>query len=73
MTFPRITTTTLAHNRDRWAVTHSLAVAKKMSKDFGHSIFKTPHGLYAVRKPTGKRLTSEARRELVQSGQHNWR
>jgi hypothetical protein len=73
MAYTRITTTALAHNRSAWAVTHSLDTAKKMAKDFGHKIFKTPHGLYAVRKPTGKKLTPELRRKLEQSGQYDWR
>ena len=73
MAYSRITTTTLARNRKDWAVTQNITVAQRMSKDFGHKIFKTPHGLYAVRKPTGKRLTPELRRELEESGQNSWR
>ena len=65
----KISQETVMKDRSKWVITLSIDNAKRASKDFNHSIYKMPNGAYAVRKPTGKRLTPEIRRKLKASGQ----
>ncbi|MDD5486627.1 MAG: hypothetical protein PHW65_03645 [Dehalococcoidales bacterium] len=73
MAYRKISTETVRKNMRSWALTGSITVALRMSKDFGHSIFRLPNGMYAVRIPTGKRLTPEIRAKLKSAGQLDWR
>ena len=73
MAYKKISAETVRKNMRSWAITQSITVALRMAREFGHSIFRLPNGSYAVRIPTGKRLTPDIRRKLKDSGQLDWR
>jgi hypothetical protein len=54
MTIRKISQEAIVRDKSKWLATLSIEVSKRVSKEWKHTIYQLPNGLYVVRVPKDK-------------------
>ncbi len=63
MVIRKISQEAVVRDKSKWLATLSIEIAKKVSKEWKHTIYQLPNGLYVIRVPKDKfRLQKSAKK-----------